>query len=816
LTDIERVRIQVEHALAYLQQGWHLCFMPDGSKGPRTDDWNTPGQLVTTPGQVVAKLQGGPQNMGLCHQPSGTVAIDVDNEQYTRLIFDDIGIDYDDLIGRGLRIKSREGRDKLIFRGPDMPLIKVQWPTPDAVKPTDRMTIVEFRAGPNQDVLPPSMHPDTGKCYEWRPGRAPWDFPGGLPELPLNVLQFWQSLADRNSGTRDDMANLCPWKKAAVGKTFLLRTRKTDAGNQDVIGKFNASNDLGVLLEGAGYKRKGRRYLAPSSSTCIPGVTVLEDRCFSHHGSDPLADGYAHDAFDLLTILYHNGNVVEAIKDAAQQLGIERDAPKVDMKIDMKIDMATLIANIEKRQAAVSKPPVDAETGEILQPRVAASTPVGGLRAPVPDALLHPPGIVGEWVQWVEDNSQYPQRLFAVGAALCMFGTALGRKVMSKTGLRTNLYVVALGSTGSGKEGTRHAVKKTMIAADMTDNLGGEEFASKQGLHNRVAGCPASLFMIDEFGMALKALNGAKTESFKQEVIAKLIKLYGLTRDIVHGEERANQTLNKRVDIEYPCVNLYGTSTAEPFYEALSGADVASGWLNRLLVITAQDDYPEFVDVATGDPPEHIVAFIKAARMMSHGLVGLNGMPIMVPMNGMAEPLFVQFMAEVRSRVMKLNEDPMTSSVSALWARAWEQAVKIALILSVGMKTADDLRNPDCALEIEFRCAEWAIAFVRHFIAAMESEVRGRVGEGELDRANQEALRLIVKAGPKGLTVAELARNCRAFRRLGDKKRQEAMLATLQYHESVKQVEMITTGRPRMAWVSWEYAAALEETAEAT
>jgi hypothetical protein len=33
---------------------------------------------------------------------------------------------------------------------------------------------IELRAGRQQCVLPPSIHPDTGKPYVWLPGHEPW------------------------------------------------------------------------------------------------------------------------------------------------------------------------------------------------------------------------------------------------------------------------------------------------------------------------------------------------------------------------------------------------------------------------------------------------------------------------------------------------------------------------------------------------------------------------------------------------------------------------------------------------------------------
>jgi hypothetical protein len=69
------------------------------------------------------------------------------------------------------------------------------------------------------------------------------------------------------------------------------------------------------------------RYLAPDSSTGIPGVNILKgedglERAYSHHGSDPLADGHSHDAFSAYCVLEHGGDVKAAVRAVAKELGV--------------------------------------------------------------------------------------------------------------------------------------------------------------------------------------------------------------------------------------------------------------------------------------------------------------------------------------------------------------------------------------------------------------------------------------------------------------------------------------------------------------
>lgn len=816
----EPTRLQLEHALAYLQQGWHLVFMNDGEKGPKTADWNTPSQLVTTPEQVIQRLTThGRQNMGVCHQPSGTCAIDVDHEDHTRLIWGELGIDYEDTVMRGLRIWSKPGRDKVIFRCLDMSLIKTSWPAENAVKATDRLTIFELRAGPSQDVLPPSRHPD-GHFYQWWPGSAPWDRKD-IPELPANVLQMWQALADRNSGLREEIQNMCPWKPAPVGKRYVQRARQVSTANGDVIGAFNAARDVGDLLEAGGYKKKGRRYLAPSSSTVIPGVVVLDGKCYSHHGSDILADGYAHDAFDLSVILHHNGDVGAAIRAAAEELGISRDQAAPDLVIDVA---AALAAQARRRAGVVNETAAgepqaalslagEPQNADVPVLAIHDSRIIGAevARKPTPPHLLKPPGMVGEVVEWILQNSQRPQPLLAVGAALTMFGTVLGRKIASDTGLRTNLYVVGVAGTGRGKDRARVAIRNILDRSGMADNIGGEDFASGPGLLARVAKCPATLFVPDEFGMLVATISSKTAASHERSVMKALLTLYNSTETIVRGAERADQKMHARVDIKYPCVNMYGVTTPESFYPALSGIDVASGWLNRILVLTAPKARPAFQSAVMGDVPERFIDWIKTAQLMAQGNTKADadaGNVIVVPTSGMAGTLFLQFQAWLEAREDQLDADHSKAGLSSLWARSWEMAVKVAMILAVGKVTdLEALRGG--TVEIDLGSAQWAIDFVRHFMADMEREVSLRVGDSELDRIAQDVVRVLPRGGQAGLTIAELNRLSRPFKALADLKKQQALMELLRARDECVLVETLAgNGRKRLAYVATAYFAA--------
>ena len=188
--------------------------------------------------------------------------------------------------------------------------------------------MVEFRASGDgkqrQDVLPPTIHPDTGKPYTWQvqpPKDGEWPTP---PDWVLAIWTAWDKF-------KPQFIDACPWgpKPEQVMPKPVQQARTESGGAADVINQYNSANPLTSALSQYGYKRKGSRWLSPHSGTGIPGVHILPDgeRCYIFHASDPLCsedrNGQPVSAFDLYTEYDHSGDLPKAVKAAANELGIK-------------------------------------------------------------------------------------------------------------------------------------------------------------------------------------------------------------------------------------------------------------------------------------------------------------------------------------------------------------------------------------------------------------------------------------------------------------------------------------------------------------
>lgn len=180
----------------YIEHGWVLVPIPPGRKGPNTKGWQLKKNGVTDPDREM-------RSAGLAHAYSGTCAIDVDEYGRASEWLAERGVDLEALFNApdAVQLSSgRVGRGKLIY----------QLPGPLCSKKValfgNNQSALDFRCATAagltvQDVLPPSIHPDTGEAYKWIYD----ELFGGWQDLPLipdALHQIW--LAELDASARGD------------------------------------------------------------------------------------------------------------------------------------------------------------------------------------------------------------------------------------------------------------------------------------------------------------------------------------------------------------------------------------------------------------------------------------------------------------------------------------------------------------------------------------------------------------------------------------------------------------------------------------
>ncbi len=394
-----------------------------------------------------------------------------------------------------------------------------------------------------------------------------------------------------------------------------------------------------------------------------------------------------------------------------------------------------------------------------------------------------------------------PNQAAAAIGALALVGTVLANKVQTNTGLRSNNQFVLVAGTGTGKEHPRKINKAILMMAGLTEQIGGEEIASGQGLMASAANRPTSLFQLDEFGMMLQAISSDKAGSWQKAILSALMKLHSGAGSIVAGQEKADQNSRPRVDVLYPCVTVFATTTANELVPALKSGQVVSGFANRMIfMLTKSKRQKRNMKALLTSPPPEIIDWIAAVRAYHYNLAGTTPEnPVTVGMDAEATRAFEDWEDEIMSLQDK------NSAHEVMYVRAWEHASKLAMIVAMSHMSVASLSSYQGCL-ISAEDAHWAIDLVRFSFSEMFKLIENRVADTEFEGQCKEVSRLIRAASERGMTERDLNTTSRTFRGL-DGLARDKIFAVLQRNEQIRRVTIDSTGgrgRPRVAWVTIE------------
>lgn len=181
---------------AYIRYGWSLVAIAPNSKAPVTPNW----QVEENSLKSFNELQPG-QGIGLAHAYSGTMALDIDEWDSASMVLSIMGVDLQALYDAPDAVvihSGNPGHGKLLYAMPEgVTLRSRKLSTVIEGRPKNYL---DFRCATAdgmtvQDVLPPSLHPETGQSYRWA-GRGKWE---NLPTIPDALLAIWQNLVEQDS-----------------------------------------------------------------------------------------------------------------------------------------------------------------------------------------------------------------------------------------------------------------------------------------------------------------------------------------------------------------------------------------------------------------------------------------------------------------------------------------------------------------------------------------------------------------------------------------------------------------------------------------
>ena len=746
--------------------GWYLVTIPAGSKGPTSFGWQQPEKALSDPDAARLYYEQNPNhNVGLLHGASGTCAVDIDHVENTKLIFEELGIDFSELMQSAPQIIGRENRGKLIFKAPpDLITHKISWPVEGDPRKTE--VVFELRAGSVQDVLPPSIHPDTGRPYEWA-GRSIWD---GLPELPPQLLTLWQEW----DKFRPQLQDICPWKKKAEFQP--PRKPRPKGDGTSVIDAFNDSHDMHSLLVQYGYKQTARdRYLSPNSTSKLAGVKVFEDgRAYSHHASDPFDSAHSFDAFELWCQYEHMGNVTKAVKDAAQILNVTQD-PNHEYDREA-IDHGAKVAENIMSKTEVKKAPLDN----------------------VPEELLSVPGVLQDVVNYYSITAIKPQPQFAVQAALAFGSVVMGRRWVTDQRNFSSLYFLNIGETGSGKEHSKTVLERLLEEAGLEDLIGPAGYTSGAGVMSTLTKKPVHVSVIDELGRMLKAA-AAKGMQHKADGITAIMEVFGRQDGTLRQQGYATNTMKsseaEKLEkvIKRPSLTLVGMSTPSEFLQAIGGGDVASGLLNRFLIVKSEIGVQMSQDKRRSNISERLAKWSKEHAHAQVGDLDTGNAHDMPP-----HPIEVAFTPEAK-KLLRQYEEKLVDAIKketgtgleAMYNRSREIAMRLSLIVARSM--GQEEIGPDAM--------QWSIDYVDYYAKQTIEMFRANMAEGPFQATCKAVFEKIERAGLAGLTESQITRKVGSFANLDRRKRADVLDALANDRGiEFRNLNEGVRGRPRFAY----------------
>ena len=720
--------------------GWKLVSIPPGAKGPTVNGWNLPEKLIDT----VEKLNAtDPKNgIGAQLEASGIVSLDIDSVECIKILFSEFGLDYDELLAGAPRIVGSPGHDKALFRAPeDMKLSthKLTWPSKIAGE--KNITVVEFRGGAVQDVLPPTMHPGTGVPYAWAvpPGERLLD----LPKPLLAIWQEWEKF-------KPQLENACPWDTTEHTARPPIKPRIGGKREEGVIDQFNARYSTASILSRNGYTQKGRnRWISPHSSTGLPGVVIFSDgRAFSHHASDTWSDGHSHDAFGLFTELEHGGNLKDALSRARDMVS------------------ATSISELEAHGAQVDALLMGAPVQDEPAPE---ETP-----DEIPPDLLTVPGVLGDVVDVYNRSAIKAQPQFAVTTALALGSVVMGRRWITSQKNYSALYFLNIAKSSGGKEHIRSVIRELLAAASLTELYGPTGYTSKAGLLSALMAKPAHITIIDEFGKFLEATRKSNNSN-GTTIYDGLLQVFGLaggemksdSYSMVGWSEKQKKEHEER-RVVHPSLTLVGMTTPNTLYENITGKDIVSGFLPRMVIVVSDRR-----DARMRRDPEDIIpsprlvqwmracaeAFDPCGNLADTDSAQNVPAPVRVPFSDGAYKLILSFEDYINEHFETLER----KNLGELVGKQLEIACRIALIVARS-------NEHDAILEEDMK---WAIKFTDFYMLQAIALVKRHISGSDFETVVKDVAAYVEKHGK--VTSTAMITACRRYKALDKRTRDEVI-----------------------------------------
>ncbi|HNO80369.1 MAG TPA: DUF3987 domain-containing protein, partial [Phycisphaerae bacterium] len=453
---------------------------------------------------------------------------------------------------------------------------------------------------------------------------------------------------------------------------------------------FNVRGDVHSVLEQYGWSRvrggENEYWRRPGKDAGTSAT--LKDRVFYVFSSNaaPFEPNRAYSPFAVYALLTYDGDFEQAAR-SLRELGFGSDSL---VEGNNGADISAIV------QMSAST------TGN------GSSTPAPEITDPgtIPEHLFCVPGFVADVMDFTLANAPYPNVGLAFCGAIALQSYLCGRKVCDAGDLRPNIYLLALASSGTGKDFPRKVNSRVLFEIGHVGALG-DKFASGEGIQDALVRTNAMLFQNDEMDGVLRQIN-LDRENKRESIPNILLTLYTSANDVYPMRVKAGQ--KEAAHIDQPHLTLFGTATPQYFYESLSQRMLTNGFFARLIIV----DIGKRGEGQTPGSARHLPdAVIEAARWWSDFQPGKRRANLL---EVHPEPRVVHCTPEAVEAITALQRQTEHEYDQAharndevarvAWSRTHENAKKLALIYACSVRYEDPV--------IDRKAIQWASAFAMH------------------------------------------------------------------------------------------------------
>lgn len=304
------------------------------------------------------------------------------------------------------------------------------------------------------------------------------------------------------------------------------------------------------------------------------------------------------------------------------------------------------------------------------------------------------PGLTGDIARYIDSHLETEQPAICLAAAFSFMSTLLSKRVYYEANGRVTeppLFTFIVADTGAGKTTAQSILtdilEKAKIPIDNDGILTGEP-ASDSALLKALARNSRRLLLWDEMGISISAYANS-SNSFQATILSTAMKVFSSAGRPYIGKEYSTQD---RVDIQEPYLSIFGASTFNRFFGALSQDFLEDGFLPRWLMFFEQSNRVVKQSHPDSKALYSIVSRVREINTWRSSARGSladlipNAMPREKMQLHIEDPELVwpysvtdDFKADINEQ-LKCNKRGSVKKI--LYTRAWEQCVKICLCLT--------------------------------------------------------------------------------------------------------------------------------------